>query len=308
MGVNVMNDQAEKLRRIIENLKMKQVAKQTDNTADLKIKNAKVITITSGKGGVGKTNIAVNLAVALSQSGLRVIILDADFGLANIDVLFGIIPKYSLVDVIYGKKNIIEVLSDGPNGVKFISGGSGVAELIKLEQQQLDKFIYNMALLDKIADVIIIDTGAGINHNVMSFAMSADEIILVTTPEPTSITDAYALIKLMSGQDKEKLIKVLVNRADTAFEAEDILKKLSMVCAKFLSVNLEPLGYIINDEMVPKAVKEQQPFIIKYPKSPATKNINDISKKLLSTSTEDDLDDIQGAKKFINRLIGFFKQ
>lgn len=303
-----MNDQAEKLRKIIENLKLKQTVNQINDATDLKIKHAKLITVTSGKGGVGKTNIAVNIAVALSQMGLRAIILDADFGLANIDVLFGIIPKYSLADIIYGKKNIIEILSEGPNGIKFISGGSGVEELTKLDQSQLDKFIYNIALLDKIADVIIIDTGAGLNQNVISFSMSADEVILVTTPEPTSITDAYALIKMMSGRDKSKVIKVIINRADNQSEAEDILQKLSIVCEKFLSVNLQPLGYILNDDMVKRAVKEQQPFLIKYPKCTASKNITDISKKLVDIASDSTLGESQGVKKFINRLVGFFKQ
>lgn len=303
-----MNDQAEKLRKIIENLKLKQAANQANVMNNTQARHSRVIAITSGKGGVGKTNIAVNLAIALSNLGLRIIILDADFGLANIDVLFGIIPQYTLVDVIHGRKNIIEILTNGPQNIKFISGGSGVEELLKLEQAQLERFIQNMALLDKIADVILVDTGAGLNENVLSFVMAADEVILVTTPEPTSITDAYALIKVISNRDKNKVIKVLINKTDSPAEAEDILKKLSLVCERFLSVKLNPLGYVLNDELVKKAVKEQQPFCIGYPKCPAAKNIGDISKKLVEIDTQTVAPDSEGIKKFINRLIGFFKQ
>lgn len=302
-----MNDQAEKLRKIIENLKLKQAASRMNVMNNTQVRHSRVIAVTSGKGGVGKTNIAVNLAVALSDLGLRVIILDADFGLANIDVLFGIIPQYTLVDVIHSRKNIIEILTNGPQNIKFISGGSGVEELLKLEQSQLEKFIQNMALLDKIADIILVDTGAGLNENVLNFVMSADEVILITTPEPTSITDAYALIKVISNRDKNKVIKVVVNKAESAAEAEDILKKLLLVCERFLSVKLNPLGYVLNDELVKKAVKEQQPFCIGYPKCPAAKNVVDISKKLVDIDTQTAGSDSEGAKKFISRLIGFFK-
>ncbi|NLD51072.1 MAG: MinD/ParA family protein [Clostridiaceae bacterium] len=300
-----MMDQAEKLRQIIDNLKLRQAVSQANFINTLHKKTAKVITITSGKGGVGKTNITINLAIALSEMGVRVTILDADFGLANIDVLLGIIPKYTLVDVIKNDKSILEVLSDGPKNVKFISGGSGVDELVKLDKCQLEKFIGNISLLDKLSDIILIDTGAGLSDNVMSFIMAADEIILVTTPEPTAITDAYALIKMLSNRDKGKTIKVIVNRAESINEASDILNKLSIVTEKFLTVKLNPLGFILQDEMVIKAVKMQQPFSISFPKSQATKHIKEISRKLMDVKS--DRADIEntGIRNFVNRLIGF---
>lgn len=300
-----MKDQADRLRQIIDNLKLRQVVNQANLLNSFKKKTARVITVTSGKGGVGKTNITINLAIALSELGLRVIILDADFGLANIDVLFGIIPQYTLVDVINDKKNILEVLSDGPKNIKFISGGSGVEELVKMERPQLEKFVENIGLLDKIADIILIDTGAGLSDNVMSFVMAADEVILVTTPEPTSITDAYALIKMVSNRNKEKLIRVIVNRAENVNEANDILAKLSIVAEKFLTLRLNPLGFILQDEMVIKAVKLQQPFSLSFPKSQAAKYIREISGKLVETKEEKTQNDIQGIKGFINRLVHF---
>jgi flagellar biosynthesis protein FlhG len=211
-----MNDQAEMLRKIVN---MKSDNRQ-DNTGSGSDKIARVITVTSGKGGVGKTNITINLALALSKKGLKVAILDADFGLANIDVLFGIIPKYTLLDLIHDEKNIFEILTDGPDNIKFLSGGSGVEELIRIDRKKLRKFVSSISLLDKLFDVILIDTGAGLSQNVMSFIMAADEVLLVTTPEPTAITDAYALVKMVSRRDKKKPINIIVNKADSVREAE----------------------------------------------------------------------------------------
>ncbi|HEY9059844.1 MAG TPA: MinD/ParA family protein [Pseudobacteroides sp.] len=300
-----MMDQAEKLRKIVDNLKSLQKNNKQNLIPAVEKKNAKVITVTSGKGGVGKTNIAVNLGIALSELGLKVIILDADFGLANIDVLFGMIPKHTLVDVIHSEKNILQILSEGPSNVKFISGGSGVEELIKLDNSQLEKFLSNISLMDKIADIILIDTGAGLSDNVMNFVMSADEVLLVTTPEPTSITDAYALIKMISNRDKGRLIKVIVNRAEDTNEANDLLSKLSIVSEKFLSLKLMPLGYVLHDEAVIKAVKTQNPFLISFPKSNASKQIRDISRKLICDNNDSSEAEIKGIKGFMNRLVGF---
>jgi len=295
-------DQAEKLRKIIDNLKERHVAGQT-GTLSIVDKTAKVITVTSGKGGVGKTNITINLAIALSEMGKRVAILDADFGLANIDVMLGIIPKLTLVDVIYNNRNILEVLTDGPKNIKFISGGSGVEELVKLDKEQLKRFIANISLLDKLADVVLIDTGAGISESVMSFVMAANEVILVTTPEPTSITDAYALIKAVSNRDRNKNIKVIVNRAENANEAKDILTKLSVVAGKFLTIDLHPLGFIPQDEQVIKAIKMQQPFILSYPKSQASKQIIEMSRKLIESNNEETASKEKGIRSFVQRLV-----
>lgn len=302
-----MRDQADRLRQVIDNLKSKQPNSQTAQAGAPVGRTARVITITSGKGGVGKTNVTINLAIALSEQGLRVVILDADFGLANIDVLFGIIPKFTLVDVIRNKKNILEVLSDGPKNIRFISGGSGVEELVKLDRSQLQRFVDNITLLDKIADVILIDTGAGLSENVMSFVMAADEVLLVTTPEPTSITDAYALIKMISNRDKAKKIKVVVNRAENVNEANDILNKLVLVADKFLGLRLEPTGYILHDDLVVRAVKQQQPFSISFPKSQAARYVKEIALKLVESGRELHLNDNTGFKAFINRLVGLMK-
>ncbi len=302
-----MMDQAEKLRQAIDNLKLRQAAAQADIKLPKVKGSARIITVTSGKGGVGKTNVTINLAIALSEQGYRVIILDADFGLANIDVLFGIIPKYTLLHVIKNEKTILEVLSDGPMNTKFVSGGSGVEDLVKLDRQQIMKFVENMAMLDKMADIIIVDTGAGLSENVMSFILAADEVLLITTPEPTSITDAYALVKMMSNRDKSKKIRLVVNRTENGDEANDVLNKLVLVADKFLGITLIPTGYIMHDEAVVKAVKQQKPFLISFPKSQASKNIRDISVKLTEKSGGTDVHISSGIIGFLNKLVGLMK-
>ncbi|MEN8908254.1 MAG: MinD/ParA family protein [Clostridiales bacterium] len=298
-----MYDQAEKLRGIIKKLKKSQVYNSSENVI-VKEKRAKVITVTSGKGGVGKTNITVNLAIALRELGNRVIIIDADFGLANVDVLFGMIPRYSLADVIYNNKNILEVMSEDPSSkVKFISGGSGVEELAKIDKLQLDKFVKNISMLDKLTDIILVDTGAGISDKVLSFVMASDEVVLITTPEPTSMTDAYALIKMISRRDTKKKIEVVVNMAESHEEANEIIRKLNKVSNKFLSLDLDFLGYILKDEIVIKAVKLQKPFSLSYPRSNAAKRIREISKKL--GKVEDEKITGNGMKTFVNRIVDF---
>lgn len=299
-----MTDQADRLRQITNDMKLNQVKKQTEQS-EKAVHNARIITVTSGKGGVGKSNITVNLAISLSEMGQRVIILDADFGLSNIDILFGITPEYTLADVVYGRKNILQILSNGPNNIRFISGGSGVEELVKLQKNSLDRFIEHIKLLDKLCDIILVDTGAGLSDNVMSFAVAADEVLLIVTPEPTSITDAYALVKMMSNQGRDKNIKLIVNRAESVNEALEILNRLYVVARKFLNINLVPLGYIRLDEKVIKAVKIQQPFYQSFPKCLASRNIKEISCKLLDMDKSIYNYEVNGVKGFFSKLVNF---
>ncbi|NMA65987.1 MAG: MinD/ParA family protein [Clostridiaceae bacterium] len=292
-----MNDQAEMLRKITG-----KTHDEAFNENAIK-KRARVITVTSGKGGVGKTSIAVNLAIHLSRKGLKVVILDFDFGLSNVDVLFGIVPNHTLLDVVHGEKNMFEVLTNGPDNIKFLSGGSGVEELIRLDRRQTRKLIANINILDKLFDVILIDTGAGLLRNVMNFVMAADEVVLITTPEPTAITDAYALIKMVSRRDRKKQINIVVNKADTLKEAENVANKLCLVSEKFLSLRLSKLGYILYDDNVTKSVKLQKPLSLYNSKSTASKSIGEIADRMFSDSNGMDN---QGAKGFISKLLSFF--
>ncbi|HPL99983.1 MAG TPA: MinD/ParA family protein [Bacillota bacterium] len=299
-----MKDQAERLREIISSIKnYKDEEKRTGILTDKP--GSRVIAVTSGKGGVGKTNFTVNLGIKFAQMGLRVVIIDADLGLANVDVVMGKMSKYNLSDVINSNKNILEILEEGYEGVKFVSGGSGVQELVKLNRTQLVDLLMKLGRLDEEADIILIDTGAGLSENVISFVHAAREVILVTTPEPTSITDAYALIKTITHKDKTKNIKVVVNRADNAAEAFNILDKLNIVTQKFLGVKLQKLGYILNDTCVTKAVKIQQPFVISFARSEASKNMNDIALTLMDNK-ELSPSSVSGIKMFINKLSSLF--
>jgi len=291
-----MRDQANKLREIVNKVNNDNIETSIETLKT----SAKVITVTSGKGGVGKTNVTINLAISLSKLGYRVVVIDADLGLANIDVVLGIMPKYSLVDIIKNGKNVFDVLTTGPNRVKFISGGSGVEELTRLTQLELENFVRNIALLDKIADVILIDTGAGISENVLKFAMAADDVVVVTTPEPTATTDAYALIKAIGVRNKNKTIKLLINKTETAIEAQTAMQKLNNVAKKFLQVKLSFLGYISNDSFVSKAVKQQKPFTVLYPECTASKNLSEIAKKIMQEPAGNGRN--SGIKGFFNKF------
>lgn len=253
--------------------------------------NARVITVTSGKGGVGKSNVSVNLAIQFRKLGKRVIIFDADFGLANIEVIFGIVPKYNMFDLIYSGKDIADILTQGPLGIEFISGGSGVQELLKLDRQQLAYMIEKLYELDRLADIIIIDTGAGINNSVLDFVMASNEVLIVTTPEPTAITDAYAVLKAIKKRDPklyEKDLNLLVNRTEYPGEGKEIFEKLNKVTNRYLDVELNHIGSLPNDRSLVKAVVEQKPVTMLFPKANVSKAFEELADHMINgTPTEE---------------------
>lgn len=256
-------DQAEQLRNIIK-------AKNQLHGKP----SARVITVTSGKGGVGKSNTAINLAVQFKKEGKKVVILDADFGLANIEIMFGAIPKYNLGDLINKGKSIREIITWGPMEVGFISGGSGISGLANMDKDSLNYIIQNLTELDAIADVIIIDTGAGISDTVMEFLVASREILLVTTPEPTSITDSYSLIKALHMHPRfskgETTVKVIANRVEREAEGPILFEKLNSVVEKYLDVPLAYLGAVPQDSQLMQAVMQQMPVSIQNPKAKST--------------------------------------
>ncbi|MBQ3792986.1 MAG: MinD/ParA family protein [Lachnospiraceae bacterium] len=266
-------DQAEQLRNIIK-------------AKDIKRSLARVITVTSGKGGVGKSNTAINLAVQFKRMGQRVIILDADFGLANIEIMFGAVPKYNLCDLIYQGKNIKDIITWGPEEVGFISGGSGIAGMSNLSRDYLVYIIQNLAELDAIADIIIVDTGAGISDAVLEFLVASGEILLVTTPEPTSITDSYSLLKALSRHDrfaKDKTqIKVISNRVDSDEEGKNLYTKLNAVVSRYLKIPISYLGSVPQDNQLARAVMQQMPVSIQAPNSPAAVAYDRIAQRLMN--------------------------
>lgn len=265
-------DQAQNLRNIIK-------------AGSLGSRLSRVITVTSGKGGVGKSNLAVNLAISISRLGKKVIVLDADFALANVEIMFGIRPRYSLADLMFKGKSLSEIIAEGPESVGFISGGSGIREMTNLTREQLINLSAKLSQLDSQADIVIIDTGAGISDQVIEFVMSSAEVFLIATPEPTSITDAYALLKTLDRQPEfareQCNIKLIANRVDTDKSGRELFENLSVVADKFLNISIEYIGAVPSDANVSKAIIRQQPLAIAYPKSNAAKAIDEIAKKMV---------------------------
>ena len=231
----------------------------------------RVIAITSGKGGVGKTNIVANLAFSLSRMGQRAMILDADLGLGNLDVLLGLRPTYNLNHVLRGEKSISEIIIDGPEGIKILPAGSGVQEFTLINKEQKLLLLSQLGILREEFDLMLIDTAAGISSNVMYFNIAAQEIIVIVSPEPTSITDAYALMKVLSQRYKERYFKIIINNVSSASEANGIFAHISNVTDRFLNVSLDYLGYIFTDRNFIYAVKSQRLIQEIFPKSSASK-------------------------------------
>jgi len=241
---------------------------------------ARVIAITSGKGGVGKTNIVANMGYALCKAGNRVLIFDADLGLGNLDVLLGLTPQYNLSHVIEGKKKLSEIIMGGPGNLKILPASSGIQELTKLTSfQKLEIFNELNALLSDY-DIVLIDTAAGISSNVLYFNVSANEIMVVVTPEPTSITDAYALMKILSVKYQEKNFRLLVNMAKNAKEADDVSRQLILVANRFLDVSIEYFGSVLVDDKVKVGVRKQKVVSEMAPMSQASRNYAELAHKL----------------------------
>lgn len=243
-------------------------------------KRTHIVAITSGKGGVGKTNIVANLGYALKKAGKKVLILDADFGLGNLDVLLGLAPRYNLSHVISGEKKVSEIIVDGPGGIKILPAASGIQELTDLNSEQKQKIINNIDTIIGDYDFLLIDTAAGITSNVLYFNVSAQEIVVVVTPEPTSITDAYALMKVLSLQYNEKKFKLLVNWVADEQEARDVFYQISKVADRFLNISIEFFGKIASDKNVKIGVKKQKIISEILPASPASLDFSILAKKI----------------------------
>jgi flagellar biosynthesis protein FlhG len=241
---------------------------------------ARVIAITSGKGGVGKTSIVANLGYAFTKMGKKVLILDADLGLGNLDVLLGLAPKYNLSHVIMEEKTIEDILVEGPGKMKILPASSGIQELTNLTRKQKINILSQLDLLIDDVDVLFIDTAAGISSNVMDFNATAQEIVVVVSPEPTSITDAYALMKVLSLKYSEEVCKLLVNMTSRPEEGREVFRQLHLVTERFLDINIEYLGCIINDEKVTRGVKNQKIVSELFPDSQASRCFRALARKI----------------------------
>ncbi|SHH26954.1 flagellar biosynthesis protein FlhG [Caloranaerobacter azorensis DSM 13643] len=294
-----MRDQAYRLRQMVSKYKNNRM--KIENKPNSK---TRVLAITSGKGGVGKTNFTINLAISLNKLGYKTVIFDADIGLANVDIALGIMPKHTIVDVIKKEKDILEIITEGPCGLKIIAGGSALEELIDIKERELYELTSQLEKLSETADFILIDTGAGISKTVLSFIEAANEVILVTTPEPTSLTDAYALIKtlIISNYSYNK-INLVVNKVDNYYEAKEVYEKLNRATKRFLNFELINLGYIQNSKLLVESVKLQKPITLLHPNSSFVKRINAIALKIVGN--EDNSND-NNFKNFIERFKNYF--
>jgi flagellar biosynthesis protein FlhG len=259
----------------------------TDQASELrKMANAynarptQVITVASGKGGVGKSSVALNTAIAMSRKGRRVLLIDTDFGFSNIDVMLGVSTRHDLLDVIRFDMDIRDIIEPGIEGVQFISGGSGVYELTQLNEDQMMRIINNLKQLEDVADTIIFDTGPGVSDNILRLIYASHETLLVTTPEPTAVVDAYALIKIVSERGNSR-IRLVVNKADNAGEAAAVMDCIARIAQKNVNIQIDKLGYILRDINMQKAVRMQVPILVSFPHCTASANIDSIVSNLI---------------------------
>jgi len=266
--------------------------------------NCRTIAVTSGKGGVGKSSLVANLALSLGARGKQVIVFDADLGMANLDVLFGVRPRFTLHHVVEGRKNLFDIITSVNDKVKLFAGGSGLANLADLEEGIRNSILDSLAKIRQYADVLLIDTGAGLSSNVIGFLQYADEVLLVSTPEPTSMADAYGIIKtLAKNPEPFPKVSVVVNRAASSTEAFGVSSRLTTVSRKFLEAEIQYKGFILEDERVSKAVRSQKPFTELYPDSNASLCIQKLADSFAGTKQ----DPVSAGKRgFLGGLMSLF--
>lgn len=291
-----MKDQAEKLRELMR----EKVSSQKET---LKPNKAKVLAVTSGKGGVGKTNFAINLAISIRRLGYSVLILDADIGLANIEILTGTTIKYTIADLIINNRQIFEIIEEGPEGIKIISGGSGFNELYMMNDQNINRLLKEIEKLESSMDFIIIDTGAGVSNIVLDFIMAADEVILITTPDPTSLMDGYTMIKALTTNGYKGKLNIVANIVNNRTEAINIFYKLNTASNNFLKTKLYFLGFLEKSNIVNKAVRNQQPFLLSNPLSTISKKINIMALNFMDSCNHKE---VEQNKSFTQKLKALF--
>lgn len=296
-----MKDQADRLRKMAQDIKQ-----QIESEMHKDLKHTRVIVISSGKGGAGKSTLALNLSLAFAQKGIRVVLMDADLGLANIDIMLGLVPKYNLFHMLQGRKEIKDIIIKGPENLDIIPGGSGISELANLRQADLQRVLLQMGKLDGMYDYMVVDTGAGLSEGVITFLLAADDAIIVTTPEPTSITDAYGIVKSVSKHDYSGNLFLVVNRVADSSEGVLVAEKFKLVCERFLDLTIKPLGYVLNDVLVEEGIRRQKPFIILHPRSQVSRNIRAIADNILEGKAEITVSESRssGIKGFFKKLAG----
>jgi flagellar biosynthesis protein FlhG len=293
-----MEDQAEKLREMMK----KEKPAQDKGLRTRDSKKTRIITVASGKGGVGKTNMSVNMALAYARIGKKVIVMDADLGLANVNVMLKMIPKWNLYHVIRKQKTMKEIIVETEYGISIVAGASGFSKIANLSDDERQNFIEELNTLSN-ADIIIIDTSAGVSSNVLDFIAAADDVIIITTPEPTAITDAYGIVKIIATEIdncKDLGLKLVVNRAHNVAEAKKVADRMTNIAGQFLNINLEYLGFIYDDITVSQAVLRQRPFMVEAPRSKAAQCIQHIVGRMEKTEIRDG----GGFGNMVKRMLG----
>jgi flagellar biosynthesis protein FlhG len=297
-----MVDQAQRLRELIE-------ARSPSPGAVLSLptqgKKSRTLAVTSGKGGVGKTNIVANLSIALARRNRKVLVVDADLSLANVDVLLGLPTRYNLSHVIWGEKRLGEIVVEGPHGVRVIPASSGVPQLAMLRDTDLAGLTEQFAELDPEMDLVLIDTAAGLSDSVLSFVLASDEVMLVTTPEPTAYVDAYQMLKNIHQNDPTKPVHLVINMAQSEREAEKTVEFLSQMSRQFLGHHFESASWILRDPEVPMAIREQKAFLDTFPHGIASRGIHRLATNLLNAECRKDASG--SVSGLWDRVIGFFR-
>ncbi len=290
-----MEDQASELRELMQ----KRLERQESKNSSENNHKTRIIAVTSGKGGVGKTNLSVNMAIAYSQAGKRVILIDGDLGMANVNILIGTAPKANLLDVMNNRYTMNEIVCDTEYGFQFVPGANGFSRIANLNEAELAHFSEEFMQLAS-ADIIIIDTGAGIAQSVLGLLTAADEIYVLTTPEPTSITDAYGIIKIIATEmiDNRPNLKLLVNRVHSASEGKRVAEQIISIAQQFLNYEIEYLGFIYDDAAVSTSVLRQKPFIVAQPNAKCSMCVKHIVGRIEKT----DLNTEEGFSRFFRKM------
>ncbi|WP_074432779.1 MinD/ParA family protein [Neobacillus jeddahensis] len=297
-------DQAQSLREYMlrfngqQEQQQEPIPKQPDGTH-----SARVITITSGKGGVGKSNFSLNFALGLIAAGKKVVVLDVDLSTANINILMGVTPRFTLADVLRQRKYIWDVLEKGIGGIEYIAGGLEVEDLLQLDERMLAFFWSQIQALQSYADFILLDTGAGIYKELVDFIIASDETIVVTTPEPTAMADSYAVIKTVLQYTKQiPRFRLVVNRAQNYREAVETSRAMKNACSQFLKISLGTLGFVMEDVHVRNSVRAQMPFYLSYPNCEAARNIKQIVQAYLPEMEDMATSSPKGIRGFFEKI------